>query len=149
MILFDDPPAEMGFHLKGRIFQWAEIDAALDNGQVVVSLQWAGYWTHGGHYIALTGRTEDGKYVVRDSNLLNYKRIKAHKEDCHTRASIGGDSQCYWIYEPKVTRIPACVRCSEDLGAGAPSILFREDYHCEKCTAALARRGTYLSVFAG
>ena len=148
MILFDDPPAEMGFHLKGRIFQWAEIDAALDNGQVVVSLQWAGYWTHGGHYIALTDRTEDGKYVVRDSNLLNYKRIKAHKEDCHTRASIGGDSQCYWIYEPKVTRIPACIRCSEDLGAGAPSILFQEDYHCEKCTAALARRSTYLSAFA-
>ena len=87
--------------------------------------------------------------MVRDSNLLNYKRINAHKEDCHPRTSIGGTSQCYWIYEPKVTRIPACVRCSEDMGSGAPSILFREDYHCEKCTAAMARRSAYLSCFTG
>lgn len=148
MILFDDPPAEMGFYPRGRSYNWNELDAALDNGQVVVSLQWAGYWTGGGHYIAITQRTEDGKYVVRDSNLLNYKRIKAHQEDAHTRTSINGANQCFWIYEPKVTRIPACVRCSADLTAGAPAILFREDYHCPKCTNAMARRDAYLSSCA-
>lgn len=148
MILFDDTPAEMDFYLKGRIFNWPAIDAALDNNQVVVSLQWAGYWTHGGHYIAITDRTEDGKYVVRDSNLLNYKRIKAHKEDAHTRTSIGGASQCYWIFEPKVTRIPACVRCGEGTDAGAPAILFREAYHCPKCADAMARRNAYLTICA-
>ena len=145
MILFDDTPAEMDFYLEGRIFSWPAIDAALDNNQVVVSLQWAGYWTHGGHYIAITDRTEDGKYVVRDSNLLNYKRIKAHKEDAHTRTSIGGASQCYWIFEPKVTRIPACVRCGEGTDTGAPAILFREAYHCPKCADAMARRNAYLT----
>ena len=143
--IFDDTPAEMGFHLMKRSYSWSEMDAALDNGQVVVSLQYAGYWTSGGHYLAMIRRTEDGKYVVRDSNLLNYKRIPAHVEDAHTRHSINAASQYYWIYEPKVTRIAACVRCSEDLAAGAPGILFREDYHCAKCLTAMARRDSFLA----
>ena len=143
--LFDDPPAEMGFHLQNRSFSWNEIHNAVENGQVAVSLQWAGYWTSGGHYIAITEIAEDDKYVVRDSNLLNYKRIKAHVEDSHTRGSITPAAQYFWIYEPKVVRIPACVRCSEDLSAGAPGVLFREDYHCAKCLAAMERRDTYLN----
>ena len=144
--LFDDPPAQMGFQLKKRSFTWSEIHNAVENGQVVVSLQWAGYWTSGGHYIAITGTAEDEKYVVRDSNLLNYKRIKAHVEDAHTRGSITPAAQYFWIYEPKVVRIPACVRCSEDLAAGAPGILFREDYHCAKCLSAMERRDAFLTL---
>lgn len=146
--IFDDTPAEMGFHLQNRSYSWSEMDAALDNGQVVISLQWAGYWTSGGHYLAMIRRTDEGKYVVRDSNLLNYKRIQAHVEDAHTRGSINAAGQYYWIYEPKVVRIPACVRCSEDLTAGAPGILFQEDYHCVKCLDAMARRDTYLNKLA-
>ena len=146
--LFDYPPAEMGFFLKKRSFSWNEIHEAVSNGQVVVSLQWAGYWTSGGHYIAITEATEDGKYVVRDSNLLNYKRIKGHVEDRHTRGSITPAAQYFWIYEPKLVRIPACVRCSEDLSAGAPGVLFREDYHCAKCQAAMERRDTYVNTLA-
>lgn len=142
--LFDYPPAEQGFFLKKRSFSWNEIHEAVANGQVVVSLQWAGYWTSGGHYIAITEALDDGKYVVRDSNLLNYKRIKGHEGDRHTRASITPAAQYFWIYEPKLVRIPACVRCSEDLSAGAPGILFREDYHCAKCLTAMSRRDTYL-----
>jgi len=147
--IFDDTPAEMGFFLKERSFSWSDMDAAIDNGQVVVSLQWAGYWTSGGHYIAMIDRTEDGKYVVRDSNLLNYKRIKAHVEDAHTRGSISPSAQYFWIYEPKVVRIPACIRCSEDLNAGAPDVLFREDYLCTKCLTAMSRRDTFLAHLAG
>lgn len=143
--LFDYTPAEMGFHLDTRSFSWNEIHNAVENGQIVVSLQWAGYWTSGGHYIAITEIAEDEKYVVRDSNLLNYKRIKAHVEDAHTRGSITPAAQFFWIYEPKVVRIPACVRCSEDLTAGAPGTFFQEDYHCSKCLTAMSRRDTYLS----
>ena len=143
--IFDDTPAEMGFFLKERSFSWSDMDAAIDNGQVVVSLQWTGYWTSGGHYIAMIDRTEDGKYVVRDSNLLNYKRIKAHEEDAHTRGSISPSAQYFWIYEPKITRIPACIRCSEDLTAGAPDILFQEDYTCPKCINAMARQNAFLN----
>ena len=144
--LFDFTPAEMGFHLQNRSFSWNEIHNAVANGQVVVSLQWAGYWTSGGHYIAITEIAEDDKYVVRDSNLLNYKRIKAHVEDSHTRGSITPAAQYFWIYEPKVVRIPACVRCSEDLSAGAPGTLFLEDYHCAKCLTAMERRSNFLSL---
>ena len=143
--IFDDTPAEMGFHLMKRSYSWSEMDAALDNGQVVVSLQYAGYWTSGGHYLAMIRRTEDGKYVVRDSNLLNYRRISAHVEDAHTRHSINAASQYYWIYEPKVVRSSACVRCSDGLTPGAPGILFREDYHCAKCLSAMERRDNFLS----
>ena len=143
IVMFDDTPAEMGFYLQKRTYSWEEIDNALRNGQVVVSLQYVGYWTRGGHYLAMIGLTDDGKYVVRDSNLINYKRIPAHVQDCHTRGSISEAGQYYWIYEKKITRIPACTRCG-GTAEGAPEALLTEDYLCEKCTAALARRGTYL-----
>lgn len=145
IVIFDDTPAQMGFHLMNRTYSWAEIDAALKNGQVVVSLQWAGYWTRGGHYLAITKLTEDGKYVVRDSNLLNYSRLSAHVEDCHTRGSIAAASQYYWIYEKKVTHIPACIRCGPDSGETAIAGLFREDYHCAKCLEAMDRREVFLA----
>lgn len=148
IVLFDDTPAEMGFHLQNRSYSWAEMDEALKNGQVVVSLQFYGYWTRGGHYLAMIDLTEDGKYVVRDSNLINYKRILRHAEDSHTRGSISEAGQYYWIYEPKVTSIGTCVRCGGD-GAGAPAIMFRSAYTCEKCLAATTRRDNFLNGLAG
>ena len=147
IVMFDDTPAELGFQVRKRSFNWAEKDEALRNGQVVVSLQWAGYWTRGGHYIALTSLTDDGSYVVRDSNLLNYKRIQRHAKDNHSRSSIDQAAQYYWIYEPKVTSIPACVRCGGG-AESAPEILFRTDYHCEKCLAAMNRRDIFLNSLA-
>lgn len=146
--MFDDTPAEMGFQLQNRSYSWAEMNEALKNGQVVVSLQWVGYWTRGGHYLAMIGMTEDDRYVVRDSNLLNYKRIQNHAIDSHTRGSISEAGQYYWIYEKKVTSIPTCVRCGGD-AQGAPEIMFRSDYHCEKCLTAMERRADFLTGFAG
>ena len=146
--MFDDTPAEMGFHLQNRSFSWAEMDKALKNGQVVVSLQWFGYWTRGGHYLAIVGMTEDGRYVVRDSNLINYKRIQKHLEDNHSRGSISEAGQYYWIYEPKVTAIGTCVRCGGGM-EGAPEIMFRSDYHCAKCLTAMGRRNDFLGGIAG
>ena len=148
IVLFDDTPAEMGFQLQKRSYSWAEMDEALKNGQVVVSLQFYGYWTRGGHYLAMIDLTEDGKYVVRDSNLINYKRILRHAEDSHTRGSISEAGQYYWIYEPKVTSIGTCVRCGGD-GEGAPAIMFRSAYTCEKCLTATARRDNFLGSLAG
>ena len=145
--MFDDAPAEMGFLPKGRSYSWTEMDEALDNGQVVVSLQYYGYWTSGGHYIAMIDRTEDEGYVVRDSNLLNYKRHHdTHKADRHSRGSISQSGQYYWIYEPKVTVIPACTRCGEN---SAPEILLNADYTCEKCLTATLRRNHFLNGLAG
>jgi len=149
IVLFDDTPAEMGFQLQNRSYSWNEMNEALKNGQVVVSLQWAGYWTRGGHYLAMIGMTEDDRYVVRDSNLLNYKRIQNHTIDSHSRGSISEAGQYYWIYEPKVTSIPTCVRCGEGGAEAAPEILFRSDYHCEKCLTAMERRDNFLNGISG
>ncbi len=149
IVIFDDTPAEMGFHLKKRSGGWDEIQAAIENGQVVVSLQYAGYWTSGGHYLAITHMNEDGKFVIRDSNLLNYKRIPAHVEDAHTRGSITQAGQYYWIYEPKVTRISACARCGETDMAQPPQLLFRQDYRCAKCLDAVTRRDNFLNGITG
>lgn len=149
IVIFDDTPAEMGFHLQNRTYSWDEMDAALRNGQVVISLQWAGYWTSGGHYLAMIGLTEDGRYVVRDSNLLNYKRVQNHAIDSHSRGSINLAGQYYWVYEKKVTSIPTCVRCGEEGMDGAPAVMFREEYRCGKCLAALERRNNYLNSAAG
>lgn len=146
--LFDNTPAELGFHLAKRSYDWDEMDAALKNGQVVVSLQTAGYWTGGGHYLAMIALTDEGRYVVRDSNLYNYKRVSAHVQDSHTRGSISPTSQYYWIYEKKVTTIPTCTRCG-DGAEGAPAVMFREDYCCEKCQKALTRRNDFLTGIAG
>ena len=148
IVMFDDTPAEMGFHLKKRTYSWAEMDEALKNGQIVVSLQYAGYWTGGGHYIAMTERTDDGRYVVRDSNLLNYKRRHDnHLADNHSRSSIADAGQYYWIYEPKVTSIGACARCGG--GKVTPDSMLLQDYTCEKCLAATGRRNSFLNGITG
>lgn len=147
IVLFDDTPAEMGFHLQNRSYSWAEMDEALKNGQVVVSLQWFGYWTRGGHYLAIIGMTEDDQYVVRDSNLINYKRVQRHVQDNHSRGSISEAGQYYWIYEPKVTFIGTCVRCGSN-AEGAPDVMFHTDYTCQKCLTATTRRNCFLSDFS-
>ena len=144
LVLFDDPPAEMGFHLQNRSYSWPEMDEALKNGQVVVSLQWFGYWTRGGHYLAIIGMTEDDQYIVRDSNLINYKRVQRHVQDNHSRGSISEAGQYYWIYEPKVTFIGSCTRCGSGAD-GAPDVMFHSDYICEKCLTATNRRNNFLS----
>lgn len=147
IVMFDDTPAEMGFFCQGRSYSWQEMDEALKNGQVVVSLQWNGYWTSGGHYIAMIELTDEGRYVVRDSNLLNYKRrYENHLADNHSRGSISEAGQYYWIYEPKIVSIPGCARCGED---SAPDILLNSDYICEKCLIAMGRRNDFLTGIAG
>lgn len=148
-ILLDDTPAELGFFLVKRSHNWEEIDRALENGQLVGCLQIAGYWTRSGHYILIIGKTDDGDYIVRDSHLPNYSRIERHAIDSHTRGSLSAASQFYWIYEKKVTRVPACVRCGEDGAPASPGVLFREDYHCPKCLAAINRRTGFLLSIAG
>ena len=148
IVMFDDTPAEMGFHLQNRSYSWAEMDEALRNGQVVVSLQFYGYWTRGGHYLAMIDLTDEGRYVVRDSNLLNYKRVQNHAIDSHSRGSISEAGQYYWIYEKKVTSIPTCVRCGGG-AEGAPDVMFHADYTCAKCLTATERRSDFLDGIAG
>ena len=140
-MIFIYEPSALGFYLREKTYEPAKAKAALEEGQIVISLQHKGYWTRGGHYIVLEKITEDGLIQVRDSNLYNYGKIHAHKEDLHTWGSITGAGSAFWIFEDKVTRIPMCSRC----GNGESHFL-TEDYLCEKCTPALLRRNTWLSV---
>ena len=141
--LFSETPAGMGFYLREKTYDPRVVWAALEEGQIVISCQHRGYWTRGGHYIALERIAGEKMVQVRDSNIFNYGNLKAHLNDMHRWSSITKDGAGYWIYEDKVVTIPACSRCG-DPESLVPRVL-QEEYTCEKCSAALLRRNTYLS----
>lgn len=143
MIFVNEPPV-LGFYLKEKTYDPKAAKAALEEGHIVVSIQHKGYWTRGGHYIILEEIAEDGRIQVRDSNIYNYNRVPAHVEDLHTWGSITGAGSGYWIFEYKITNIPACSRCGEP--EGVTESLLAEDYTCEKCSPAMLRRETYLTA---
>ena len=135
-MIFKYEPPVLGFYLKKQTYKPEEAKQALEDGYVVVSSQIKGYWTRGGHYIVLESIDEDG-VQVRDSNVYNYKRLPAHQQDRHAWSDITPKSTSYWIYEKKITRIPACTRCGEGQGA-APGLL-QQTYLCPKCRAKNAQ----------
>ena len=139
--LFVTAPAELGFYLREKTFEWRDAYAALEEGYIVVSVQHKGFWTRGGHYLVVEKLLEDGRVQVRDSNIYNYGRLHDHKIDSFDWHTVTPNGMGYWIYEPKVVTIPACSRCGE----GSSPIL-QEDYLCEKCNPALLRRNTWLDA---
>lgn len=146
IVMYDDVPAELGFFLQEREWNWDEIVAAIENGQVVACLQYKGYWTKGGHFILMEKVNEDGTIVVRDSNLFNYGSLSGHQIDAHEPSVITPQGAYYWIYQHKITRIPACVRCDDTDHQGVPSAMFAGDYYCAKCQTAMARRDRFLNA---
>lgn len=140
--MFDYVPAELGFYLVERNYAWQNIENALYAGHVAVSLQHAGYWTRGGHYLLLKEMTEDGLVVVRDSNLFNYGRLAGHMTDGFKYNTITPQGKYYWIYQHKVLSIPACVRC----GVDEVNAQLVTDYYCAKCHEAMGRRDNFLNL---
>ena len=143
-MIFTKEPQTMGFYLKRRTFEPTEALEALKEGYIVISIQHKGYWTRGGHYIVLEKVNEDGTVQVRDSNIFNYSRVRAHKEDRHKWENVVSSTGGFWIFEYKIKRIPACSRCGDPEGVTASLLV--QDYCCEKCRPALLRRNTYLSA---
>ena len=142
-LLFNNEPAVMGFYLREKTYDVRAAKKALQEGHVVVSIQHPGYWTRGGHYIVCESINEEDMVQVRDSNIYNYFNIRAHKEDAHAWGNIVRAGSGYWVFEHKVTRIPACSRCGTP--DGVTDSLLDQDYVCEKCGTALLRRNTYLN----
>lgn len=140
-MIFINEAAVLGFYFKEKTHDVSRVWELLEDGYLVVSLQHSGYWTSGGHYIVLERITENGRVQVRDSNLMNYRKIESHAQDSHSWNSIRNRGAGYWVFEKKVTAIPACSRCGD--GTSGSSIL-REEYLCEKCAPALLRRQVYL-----
>lgn len=69
--------------------------------------------------------------------------MKTHLEDRHSWKSITSSGSAFWIFEHKLTRPSACTRCGQ--GEGIVRNLLQEDYICQKCRPALARRDAYLA----
>lgn len=141
-MIFNNESAVHGFYLREKTYDPRIAKAALEEGHVVVSIQHPGYWTRGGHYIACERMNDDGLIQVRDSNIYNYSRVAAHKEDAHKWGNITAAGSGYWIFEHKITEIPACSRCGNP--EGVTDSLLNAEYTCEKCEQALLRRNTYL-----
>ena len=139
--LFQNEPAGMNFFLREYTRKADEAKQALKEGYIVVSLQHKGYWTRGGHFIVIEEITEGDMVRVRDSNILNFRNLKAHKEDLHEWSTIPPQSAGYWIFDKKVTSIPFCQRCGEPDSAGSCIV---QEYFCEICRTALLRRENYL-----
>lgn len=148
--IFEHTAAELGYFCDHRTWDWKEVEDSLNQGRVAVSLQFHGYFTKTGHYIALQRMTEDGRVVVRDSNIYNYNRLPEHRgADCFDVERVTKNSSVYWLFQPKITRIPACSRCGDPEGCGMPQSLLNQDYICEKCQKALERRNDFLNLNMG
>ena len=141
-LIFNYEPAVMGFYLREKTYDPRVAKAALEEGQIVISIQHPGYWTRGGHYIVCEKINEEGLVQVRDSNIYNYGKLHGHKDDLHKWGNITANGSGYWIYEDKITCIPACTRCGT--GEAITESLLTADYTCHKCESALLRRGSYL-----
>ena len=141
MIFFKESPA-MGFYLIEQTYEPKVAWQGLEDGHVVISVQHKGYWTRAGHYIVLQEITQDGMVRVRDSNVYNYRRIANHALDEHSWGSITSAGSGLWIFDYKITRLPACSRCGEPENTSGALV---EDYYCRKCAPALMRRDTYLN----
>lgn len=145
--LFIYIPEELGFFLDRPAYSIDEFAEALMNGQLVVDLQYKGYFTTTGHYMLLSGyNPEDDTFQVRDSNIKNYKKLEGNRTDRFTRDQVKNASNCGYIMQKKITRIPACARCGGIFEETAPEKLLAEDYICPKCSAAILRRNTFLEL---
>ncbi len=143
-MIFNIESAVLGFYLREKTYDTRVAREALEDGYLVVSIQHPGYWTRGGHYIVCESINDEGLVQVRDSNIYNYSRVRSHVDDTHKWGNITAAGSGYWIFDYKITRIPACSRCGDP--EGVTESLLQSDYICEKCRPALLRRDTYLNA---
>lgn len=142
--MFDTIPPELGFFVDKCLFNWEGVPEALQEGKMIITLQHEGHFTRSGHFLVLAGDNGDGTYIVRDSNVYNYRRLDGHRIDGFTEIDIKRAAAFYRVYQPKIVRIPMCARCG-DL-TDVPTAMFRGAYQCAKCHAALERRDNFLSI---
>lgn len=150
--LFNVTPSEMDFYVIKQTYDHREAHAALEEGHIVVCLQTKGYWTGGGHYLALEKLVpgledeEEMRVQVRDSNIFNYGKLKDHQLDAFKWNTIPVDGQSYWIFEYKNVNTTICHRCGDP--SSRTQKLLAGEYTCEKCEKAQMRRSIYLTGVA-
>lgn len=148
--MFTEVPTDRGFYCVDRVYTWDEALPYLEDGYMVVTLQRDGYWTRGGHYLLLHNliETAEGtKVQVRDSNILNYKKLEGHTTGSFDLSTIPTNARSFWIYQKKVVRIDTCARCGEPTEESVvPTDMFEMSYYCPKCLTAMNRRDAYLAA---
>lgn len=144
--LFEDIPQTLGFYWERKTYDMEEVYQALKDGYLVLHLQHKGYFTRDGHYMLLLGIDEEDRVPICDSNIFNYARLKEHKENRFPFAEFLNHSMVSIIFQPKVTRLPACRRCGGETGLSAPEGLLLQAYTCPGCREAMARREAFLET---
>jgi len=145
--IFTDTAPEMGYFLEGVCFNWTQVKDALDQGHITSCLQRPGLFTFRGHYMIMAENNPDGTISLRDSNIYNYTNVQYHKDDRFTWDQIKPNGVMYWIWQDKITRVPACDRCGGETGLAAPEGLLESEYICGKCLDAIARTEDLLNYF--
>lgn len=103
-ILFEDSAEILGLTLQERTYNTQKVVEALQNGQIVIALQGPGLFTSGGHFILLTGITENGTIMVNDPNGYNWNKnyiMRRGFAEGFTQKQVFADGGPYWIYSPK------------------------------------------------
>ena len=145
-ILISDAAPELGYYVKEMFYDWHYARDGMEEGHMAICLQHKGFFTRGGHYLVLRSINEDGTVSIRDSNLYNYGKLRPHKDDRFTWEQIAGSGVQYWVFQDKITRIPACSRCGTE---AAPQVLLLSHSTCPRSTAAQTRRGDFLQLCPG
>ena len=78
----DNPASALEKGLNATGVEWsrsagankmADLDASLAAGKpVIINVRSSSIFTEGGHFMVVTGKTEDGRYIVNDPNIENY-----------------------------------------------------------------------------
>ena len=144
--MFTEAPPQLGYFLYKRSGVWKDVEDNLKEGRMAISLQVKGYFTRAGHYLVISELLDDGKVVLRDSNLYNYTRLPEHKEDKFKPQKLLPNNQGFWIYDNKVVTVPNCSRCGDPHQELMPQLFKDNDYVCHKCIPALERRTAFLDL---
>jgi hypothetical protein len=103
-ILIDDSAKELGLSLQEKTSDANKVVEALKNGQVVISVQSGGIFTDGGHFIVLTGITDDSKILVNDPYGANYTKNETLINgfaNGFPQNQVFDSGKLYWIYNKK------------------------------------------------
>ena len=94
--IFAPAAAQWGVSCRG-IGKDAELmQEALSQGKLVVASMGPGTFTRGGHFIVLTGITDDGKIKVNDPNDNSSKQ---HINQAFAVSLILRESKAMWVFE--------------------------------------------------
>lgn len=144
--LFDDAGEKLGFWFIKRTSSWKEVEEAMNNGQVCISLQFASNFTTTAHFIVLERFTDDGKVIVKDANVFNHTRRFAGTdlyETGFTPEFIMAYNKLYWIYEKKPLTVPACSTCGDPQADEFLQSFLLGEFNCAKCTARTNLQAAY------